>query len=81
MKRCGLAAALLAAVALVGSAAGEADEARVKDEVRRLRDSDPNAWQRIPWTESLLKAREVSRAEGKPLLLFSYEGNLETGRC
>jgi hypothetical protein len=62
-------------------AAAQPDEAWVKSEVQRLRDSDPNAWQRIPWTASLLEARAASQREGRPLMLFSYEGNLELGRC
>jgi hypothetical protein len=73
-----LAALLLAAAA---GWAAEPDEAWVKGEVKRLNDSDPNLWKRIPWTPSLLEARQASQKEGRALLLFSYEGNLETGRC
>src|SRR5205807_222712 len=69
---------LLLTVAAAGWAA-DPDEAWVKAEVRRLRDSDANAWKRVPWTASLPEARNASRAEGRPLLLFSYEGNIETG--
>jgi hypothetical protein len=75
-----LAAALLLTVSAAGWAA-DPDEAWVKGEVRRLRESDSNAWKRIPWTASLMEARAASSAEGRPLLFFSYEGNLETGRC
>ncbi len=71
-------AAWLLFTAVVGA---EPDEPWVKAAVQRLRDSDPNAWQRIPWTSSLLEARAASQREGRPLLLFSYEGNLELGRC
>jgi len=74
----GLAALLLAAAAGRGA---EPDEAWCKGEVRRLCDSDANAWKRIPWTASLTEARKASNKEGRALLVFSYEGNLETGRC
>jgi hypothetical protein len=62
-------------------AGAEPEEARVKAEVERLAASDANAWQRIPWTASLLAARTASEHEDRLLLLFSYEGNLELGRC
>jgi hypothetical protein len=76
-----LSPALLLLAATAAGRAADPDEAWVKAEVRRLRDSDANAWKRIPWTATLPEARNASRAEGRPLLIFSYEGNLELGRC
>jgi hypothetical protein len=79
MKTTGM--VLAAWLLLVTTAAAEPDETWVQGAVQQMRASDANAWQRIPWTSSLLEARAASLREGRPLLLFSYEGNLETGRC
>ena len=72
---------LAAWLLLVTAVTAQTDETWVKRAVQQLRESDANAWQRIPWTPSLLEARAASQRENRPLLLFSYEGNLETGRC
>jgi hypothetical protein len=71
----------MAWLSVTSAVLAQPDEAEIKEAVQRLHDSDANAWRRIPWTTSLLEARTASQREGRPLLLFSYEGNIETGRC
>ena len=77
-----LAAGLVLAAAVPGSLeGGERDEAWVAQRVRQVRQSDTTAWKKIPWAASLLEARRLSREEGRPVFLFTYDGNLDTGRC
>jgi hypothetical protein len=83
--RQGLTAALMAGLVLsAGPAAlggGERDEAWVAQRVRQVRQSDTTAWKKIPWVASLLEARRLSRQEDRPVFLFTYDGNFDTGRC
>jgi hypothetical protein len=74
--------ALLAVSTLLSAGqARERDEAWVLERARQVRESDTNGWRKIPWTPSLLEARRVSREEGRPVFLFTHDGNIETGRC
>ena len=75
------AAVALALGAALAAPAAEHDGAWVESQVRAVKQSDTTAWKRIPWAGSLLAARRASRAEGVPVFLFTYDGNLETGRC
>jgi hypothetical protein len=75
-------AAALVLSAVPGAAAGaEHDEAWVARRVQQVRESDTTAWKKVPWAASLLEARRLSREEGRPVFLFTYDGNLDTGRC
>ena len=76
-----LAAALVLSAVPGAAAGGERDEAWVARRVQQVRESDTTAWKKIPWAASLLEARRLSREEGRPVFLFSYDGNLDTGRC
>ena len=60
--------------------AAPSDDDWVRREAKRVRNSDTDAWRKIPWA-SLTRARQASKDEGAPLFLFTMEGNLETGRC
>lgn len=71
---------LLAALAVTASAA-ERDETSIRKQIERIKDSEVNAWRKIPWTESLLSARRASEREKQPIFLFTHDGNMETGRC
>lgn len=71
----------LALLALVTISAAERDEDAIKQRIEQIKDSDTNAWRKIPWTASLLEARRASTREKKPLFLFTHDGNIETGRC
>jgi hypothetical protein len=71
--------ALALAAMIVSVAAG--DEAAIRKQIERIKDNEVNAWRKIPWTASLLAARRTSEREKRPVFLFTYDGNIETGRC
>jgi hypothetical protein len=71
---------LLGAFALAAHAADH-DEAWVQARVQQIKDAEPTAWRRIPWTGSLLDARRASQKENHPVFLFTHDGNIDTGRC
>jgi hypothetical protein len=74
--------AVLGLGAVLGGAAGtDRDEAWVRERVRQVKQSDTTAWQKVPWAASLVEARAASAREKRPLFLFTYDGNIETGRC
>ncbi len=66
--------------AMIASAA-VGNEAAIRKQIERIKESDVNAWRNIPWTASLLAARRTSEREKQPIFLFTYDGNIETGRC
>ncbi len=72
---------LLLGVFALTARADDHDEAWVQRRVQQIRDAEPTAWRRIPWTASLLDARQASQKEGRPLFLFTHDGNIDTGRC
>jgi hypothetical protein len=76
----GTTAALTLTLTLPAPAA-ERDEAWARRQVERIRDSDTSDWQRIPWAGALTEARRLAQREGRPIFLFTMEGNLDTGRC
>jgi len=59
----------------------EQDEAWLSSRVRQIKESDTSGWSRIPWTASLIAARQASEKENRPVFLFTHDGNIETGRC
>jgi hypothetical protein len=61
--------------------AAERDEAWVRKRIEEIKDSDTNAWRKIPWSASLLEARRLGEREKKPIFLFTHDGNIDTGRC
>ncbi len=61
--------------------AQDRDEAWVLNHVQRIKESDTTGWSRIPWTTSLIAARQASIKENRPVFLFTHDGNIETGRC
>jgi hypothetical protein len=71
-------AATLAAM-IVSTAKG--DEGAIRKQIERIKENEVNAWRKIPWTASLLAARRTSEREKQPIFLFTYDGNIETGRC
>jgi hypothetical protein len=75
------AAVLSLGVFLAIGRAQERDEAWVQARVQKIKESDTTGWSRIPWTASLLAARQASMKENRPLFLFTHDGNIETGRC
>jgi hypothetical protein len=69
------------AVTLVPALWADKLEDRLRERVQAVKDSDNQAWKKIPWTASLLDARKASKAESVPVFLFTHDGNIETGRC
>jgi hypothetical protein len=55
------------------------------DEIRtraaELRTADADGWRAIPWVASIPEAVALAAKEKRPLFVFSFEGNLDTGRC
>jgi len=72
---------LVAALAVTAVFAAERDEALIRTQIERIKESEINAWRKIPWTASLLGARRAGEREKQPIFLFTYDGNIETGRC
>jgi len=72
---------LAAALAVTTASAAAQDEASIRKQIERIKESDTNAWRKIPWTSSLLAARRASEREKQPIFLFTHDGNIETGRC
>jgi hypothetical protein len=35
----------------------------------------------IGWAPSILAAEELARKNNRPVFLFTYDGNIDTGRC
>ena len=61
--------------------AAEPDARWVVKQADRLRAGDTDDWRKIPWAKSLTSAASAARDEGRPLFVFSHEGNIDTGRC
>lgn len=72
---------LAAALAASTMSTALGDEAAIRKRIERIKENDVNAWRKIPWTTSLLAARRTSEREKQPIFLFTYDGNIETGRC
>ena len=72
---------LAAALAAMIVSTAKGDEAAIRKQIERIKEKEVNAWHKIPWTASLLAARRTSEREKQPIFLFTYDGNLETGRC
>ena len=69
------------ALLLPAGSAGEWTPERIQARIQQIKNSDTTAWRRIPWTRSLLDARQASQKERRPLFLFTHDGNISTGRC
>ena len=80
MKFRGSVLALAALAGLTVSAAWR-DAELIQKRIEAIKDSDNNAWRKIPWAPSLLAARRAGEREKHPLFLFTHDGNIDTGRC
>lgn len=72
---------LAAALAAMIVSTTNGDEAAIRKQIERIKEKEVNAWRKIPWTASLLAARRTSEREKQPIFLFTYDGNIDTGRC
>jgi hypothetical protein len=71
----------MAFAAVCASAAPNAEPDIISRRIAQLKSPAAQAWTKISWAASLLDARRSGREERRPVFLFSYEGNLDTGRC
>ncbi|MFQ3593320.1 MAG: hypothetical protein SNJ82_09055 [Gemmataceae bacterium] len=53
----------------------------IRARAAQLRGGDAEAWRTIPWAASVPEAVSLAAKEKRPLFVFSFEGNLDTGRC
>jgi hypothetical protein len=49
--------------------------------IRQMKTLVPQDWTKIPWVASLVDARRLAAEERCSIFLFTFEGNLATGRC
>jgi hypothetical protein len=61
--------------------AADHDSEWVAKRVAQIKPKEPLAATKVSWAPSLPEARRISEQEHRPLFLFSFEGNLGTGRC
>ncbi len=73
--------ALLPAWLALAAPAAERDADWARQRVAAIRKSDTDDWRRIPWSATVPEAVRLARREGRPLFLFSHDGNIDTGRC
>jgi hypothetical protein len=61
------------------------DDSLVNDVQERVRKLQPTRSERrfdeIGWASSILQAEEVAARVNRPIFLFTYNGNIDTGRC
>jgi hypothetical protein len=74
--------------ALVGAAAAEnflADDKLVSHVEARVHELQPTRDDRkldlVGWAPDILAAEKLARAGNRPVFLFTYDGDIGTGRC
>jgi hypothetical protein len=76
---------LAGAVGSISFARAASNELLTPEEVarriRQMKAAAPQDWTKIPWVASLVDARRLAAKERCPIFLFTFEGNLATGRC
>ena len=74
--------AVILSLALAATAhAAERSDAWVSKRVREIRESDTEAWRKIPWADGLFDAAAKAKKDDRLMFLFSHDGNMDTGRC
>jgi hypothetical protein len=68
-------------IAVVSGNGREPDAETIARRIAALKPAATPAWTKVAWASSLLEARRLGEAEHRPVFLFSYEGDLDTGRC
>lgn len=82
--RC-LPALVFAGVSLFAADRFLRDDSLVKSVERQVRDNLPTREERrfdeIGWAPNLLAAEAAAKQANRPVYLFTYDGNIDTGRC
>ena len=75
-------------VALAGAAAAENflnDDKLVSHVEKRVHELQPTREDRkldlVGWAPDILAAEKLARASNRPVFLFTYDGDIGTGRC
>lgn len=56
--------------------------AGVQEKVRKIQPTRAEKrYDEIGWANSILHAEEVAARVNRPIFLFTYNGNVDTGRC
>ena len=56
--------------------------AAVQKKVREIQPSrEEKRFDEIGWAPTILEARAISQKTNRPMFLFTYNGNIDTGRC
>ena len=72
---------LVAMSVTAGLLAADHDSEWITKRVEQIKPKEPPAATKLSWASSLPEARRISEREHRPVFLFSFEGNLGTGRC
>jgi hypothetical protein len=80
-KRTAALALLTGALFLAAGQCRAQDENAIRIQVEKLQQANTKPWRQVPWFASLLEARQLSKEQNRPLLIFSHDGNFDTGRC
>jgi hypothetical protein len=80
-----LPACLFVAAAGFGAEAFLKDDSLVASVQKKVREIQPTREEKrfdeIGWAPSIVAGRALSQKLNKPLFLFTYNGNIDTGRC
>jgi hypothetical protein len=75
-------------IALAGAAAADnflADDKLVSHVETRVHELQPTRDERkldlVGWAPDILAAEKLARANNRPIFLFTYDGDIGTGRC
>ncbi|MEO8371191.1 MAG: hypothetical protein ABI806_18550 [Candidatus Solibacter sp.] len=75
-------------LAIAGATAAEIwlkDDKLVEAVQKKVREIQPSREEKrfdeIGWAASIVEARAISQKTNRPLFLFTYNGNIDTGRC
>ena len=87
MRRLHLASAAVLAIAAAASAADTwlKDDKLVDSVQKKVREIQPSREEKrfdeVGWARSIVEARALSQKLNRPMFLFTYNGNIDTGRC
>jgi hypothetical protein len=76
-------AAVLSSPTLVATRAADEDVATwVSDQVKSLQPTaSEKRFDEIGWVRSIVQAEKLAHQHNRPVFLFTFNGNIDTGRC